>query len=108
MSFGKDSLAILLLLQEQHTPLDEVIFCSLEIEFQAIYDIQDRIKPVLEQRDIRLTEVKQDVPFLYNMLDMLREPVNAKKNSLHLGHGRCVGRTPASSMTGWDSSLQMC
>ena len=71
MSFGKDSLVILLLLREQHTPLGEVIFCSLEIEFQAIYDIQDRIKPVLEQRDIRLTEVKQDVPFLYNMLDML-------------------------------------
>ena len=84
VSFGKDSLAMLLLLLEQNTLLDEVIFYNPQMEFQAIYDIRDRIKPVLEQRGIRFTEVKPGVPFLYNMLE---RPVNSKKNGFHLGYG---------------------
>ena len=88
VSFGKDSLAMLLLLLEQKRPLDEVIFYNSEMEFQAIYDIRDRIKPVLEQRGIRFTEVKPGVPFLYHMLD---RPVNSKKNGFHLGYGWCGG-----------------
>ena len=76
VSFGKDSLAMLLLLLEQNTRLDEVIFYNSEMEFQAIYNIRDRIKPVLEQRGIRFAEVKPGVPFLYNMLD---RPVDSKK-----------------------------
>ena len=88
VSFGKDSLAMLLLLLEQNTLLDEVIFYNPQMEFQAIYDIRDRIKPVLEQRGIRFTEVKPGVPFLYNMLE---RPVNSKKNGFHLGYGWCGG-----------------
>ena len=88
VSFGKDSLAMLLLLLERNTRLDEVIFYNSEMEFQAIYDIRDRIKPVLAQRGIRFTEVKPGVPFLYNMLD---RPVNSKKNGFHLGYGWCGG-----------------
>lgn len=88
ISFGKDSLAMLLLLLERNTPLDEVIFYNSGMEFQAIYDIRDRIKLVLEQRGVRFTEVKPDVPFLYNMLE---RPVNSKKNGFHLGYGWCGG-----------------
>ena len=88
VSFGKDSLAMLLLLLEKNIPLDEVIFYNSEMEFQAIYDIRDRIKPVLEQRGIRFTEVKPGVPFLYNMLE---RPVDSKKNGFHLGYGWCGG-----------------
>ncbi len=76
VSFGKDSLATLLLLLEKKMPLDEVIFYNSEMEFDCIYHIRDRIKPVLEQRGIRFTEVKPGVPFLYNMLD---RPVDSKK-----------------------------
>ena len=50
VSFGKDSLAMLLLLLENEVPLDEVIFYNSGMEFQAIYDIRDRMKPILEQR----------------------------------------------------------
>lgn len=89
VSFGKDSLAMLLLLLEKKIPLDEVIFYDSGMEFQAIYDIRDRIKPVLEQRGIRFTEVNPGVPFLY---DMLEKPVNSKKNGFHLGYGWCGGR----------------
>ena len=50
VSFGKDSLAMLLLLLEKKMPLDEVIFYNSGMEFQAIYDIRDQMKPVLEDR----------------------------------------------------------
>ncbi len=88
VSFGKDSLAMLLLLLEKKMPLDEVIFYNSEMEFDCIYHIRDRIKPVLEQRGIRFTEVKPGVPFLYNMLE---RPVDSKKNGFHLGYGWCGG-----------------
>ena len=57
VSFGKDSLAMLLLLLERNIRLDEVIFYNSGMEFQAIYDVRDRVKPILEQRGIRFTEV---------------------------------------------------
>lgn len=88
VSFGKDSLAMLLLLLEKEKPLDEVIFYDSGMEFQAIYDIRDRVKPTLEQRGIRFTEVKPGVPFLY---DMLERPVNSKKYGFYLGYGWCGG-----------------
>lgn len=88
VSFGKDSLAMLLLLLEKKMPLDEVIFYNSGMEFQAIYDIRDRMKPILEQRGVRFTEVEPDVPFLYNMLE---RPVDSKKNGFHLGYGWCGG-----------------
>ena len=50
ISFGKDSLAMLLLLLERNTPLDEVIFYNSGMEFQAIYDIRDRTKGSGSQR----------------------------------------------------------
>ena len=87
VSFGKDSLAALLLLLENKVPLDEVIFYNSGMEFQAIYDIRDRMKSVLEQRGVRFTEVKPDVPFLY---DMLERPVSTKWGP-HLGYGWCGG-----------------
>lgn len=88
VSFGKDSLAMLLLLLEKEMPLDEVIFYNSEMEFQAIYDIRDRMRPVLEQRGIRFTEVKPDAPFLYYMLE---KPINSRKNGFHHGYGWCGG-----------------
>ncbi|MCI9579499.1 MAG: phosphoadenosine phosphosulfate reductase family protein [Oscillibacter sp.] len=88
VSFGKDSLAMLLLLLEKKMPLDEVIFYNSGMEFQAIYDIRDQIKPVLEQRGVRFTEVRPDASFLYNMLE---RPVDSKKNGFHLGYGWCGG-----------------
>ena len=69
-------------------PLDEVIFYNSDMEFQAMYDIRDRLKPVLEQRGIRFTEVKPDAPFLFYMLE---KPVNSRKNGFHRGYGWCGG-----------------
>ena len=74
---------MLLLLLERNIRLDEVIFYNSGMEFQAIYHIRDRMKPILEQRGIRFTEVKPDAPFLYYMLE---KPVDSKKNGFHLGY----------------------
>ena len=89
VSFGKDSLAMLLLLLERNIQLDEVIFYNSGMEFDCIYHIRDQIKPVLAQRDIRFTEVKPDVPILYYMLE---KPVNSQKNGFHLGYRWCGGK----------------
>ena len=79
---------MLLLLLEKRMPLDEVIFYNSGMEFQAIYDIRDRMKPALGQRGVRFTEVRPDASFLYNMLE---RPVDSKKNGFHLGYGWCGG-----------------
>jgi 3'-phosphoadenosine 5'-phosphosulfate sulfotransferase (PAPS reductase)/FAD synthetase len=41
VSFGKDSLAMLLLILEKKLPLDEVVFYDTGMEFKAIYKIWD-------------------------------------------------------------------
>ncbi len=58
VSFGKDSLAMLLLLLERHEPLDEVIFYDTGMEFEAIYTIRNHIKNLLVRNHIKYTELK--------------------------------------------------
>ena len=47
VSFGKDSLAMLLRLIEENKPLDEVVFYDTGMEFKAIYNIRDKVKQLL-------------------------------------------------------------
>lgn len=48
-SFGKDSLAMVLMLIERGLPLDEVVFYDTGMEFQAIYDLRDDMLPIFHQ-----------------------------------------------------------
>ncbi len=64
VSFGKDSLAMVLLILERGLPLDEVVFYDTGMEFKAIYDTRDRVLPILydhgffwEENGIRLYDV---------------------------------------------------
>lgn len=88
VSFGKDSLAMLLYLLENELPLDEVVFYDTGMEFQAIYIIRDKIKRVLRSRGIKFTELHPSEPFLYNML---KRPVYSQEKGKHLGYGWCGG-----------------
>lgn len=88
VSFGKDSLAMLLLLIEKSYPLDEVVFYDTGMEFQAIYNIRDMILPILNHHGIKYTELKPKEPFLYKMFE---KPVNGL-NGLHYGYSWCGGR----------------
>lgn len=89
VSFGKDSLAMLLRLIEEEKPLDEVIFYDTGMEFQAIYNIRDKIKPLLEQKAIKFTELKPKNPFLYTMFE---KPVKKRNGEIQYGYSWCGGR----------------
>lgn len=87
VSWGKDSLYMLLRLIEEGAPLNEVAFYDTGMEFQAIYNTRDRMLPTLAAHGIKYTEFHTKRPFLY---DMLEKPVNGK-NGFHLGYSWCGG-----------------
>ena len=89
VSFGKDSLAMLLMLLEKNYNLDEVIFYDTEMEFQAIYDIRDIIKGLLKKLNIKYTELKPTENFLYKMLE---KEVHKRDGTIQKGYGLCGGR----------------
>ena len=86
-SFGKDSLAMVLRLIEEDKPLDEVVFYDTGMEFQAIYNIRDKLLPLLAGKGIKYTELKPKV----NMEEMMTSyPINGL-NGVHYGYGWCGG-----------------
>ena len=48
---------MLLRLLEEEWPLDEVVFYDTGMEFRAIYDIRDRLVPILKEKGVRYTEL---------------------------------------------------
>lgn len=89
VSFGKDSLAMLLILIDRGYKLDEVIFYDTGMEFQAIYDIRDRVKIMLETINIKYTELKPKVPFVEKMLNIT---VHKRNGETQKGYGVCGGK----------------
>ena len=89
VSWGKDSLAMLLRLLEENKPLDEVVYFNNGMDFQAIYNIRDKVLPLLEQRNIKYTELKPKCNFLYQMFE---KPVKVGKKNEHKGYSWCGGR----------------
>lgn len=89
VSFGKDSLAMLLRLIEENIPLDEVVFYDTGMEFEAIYKIRNKIKSLLESKGIKFTELKPQCEFCYKMFDLV---VNKGKPNEHKGYSWCGGR----------------
>lgn len=91
VSFGKDSLYMLLRLIETGAPLDEVVFYDTGMEFQAIYDTRDAVLPLLAEHGISYKELTPppDCAFLYKMFD---KPVEGRTNGFHYGYSWCGGR----------------
>lgn len=88
VSFGKDSLAMLLLILEHNYPLDEVVFYDTGMEFKAIYNIRDKILPILEKLNIKYTELKPNKNFEEYMYN---NPRINKKGEYKKGYGWCGG-----------------
>ena len=84
VSFGKDSLAMLLKLLELKYPIDEVVFVDTGMEFQAIYDIEAKIKELLKQANIKYTKLELPRPFEYYMFEHI-------KKSGGIGYSWCGG-----------------
>lgn len=89
VSFGKDSLAMLLLLMEKGYKLDEVVFYDTGMEFKSIYDTRDKVKEMLKNKNIKYTELHPKIPFLHKMLDI---EVHKRDGSTQYGYGLCGGR----------------
>lgn len=85
VSWGKDSLAMLLRLIYENKPLNEVVFFDTGMEFQAIYNVRNAALGMLKIRGITYTELKPAKPFLYTMLD---KPVKGRDRK---GYGWCGG-----------------
>lgn len=88
VSFGKDSLAMLLLILEHNLPLDEVVFYDTGMEFQAIYNIRDKVIPLLIEKNIAYTELKPPMSFKDMMYN---NPRISRKGELKKGYGWCGG-----------------
>lgn len=86
VSFGKDSLAMLLMLIERNEPVDEVVFYDTGMEFQAVYDTRDKMLPFLRERGIKYTELRPSNDMEY---DMIERPVNERSGGKHNGYGWC-------------------
>lgn len=88
-SFGKDSLAMILRLIEENRPLDEVVFYDTGMEFQAIYNIRDKVVPMLKERGIKYTELSPRKTFNYMMFEV---PHKGKRDGIiRYGFGWCGG-----------------
>ena len=85
VSFGKDSLAMLLKLLELKYSIDEVVFVDTGMEFQAIYNIENKIKKLLEEKGIKYTRLQLDKSFEYYMFEH-------KVKSGKIGYSWCGGR----------------
>ena len=88
VSWGKDSLAMLLVLIEQKIQLDEVVFYDTGVEFAAVYHERDKMLPILAKRGIKSTELRPKRPFLY---DRLAKPVAHREGTTGRGYGWCGG-----------------
>lgn len=99
VSFGKDSLAMLLRLLEENRPLDAVVFYDTGMEFEAIYNLRDKIKKILDEKGIEFIELYPKESFLYSMLQ--RKIKYRNKNGFHYGYGWCGGPCR------WGTSLKL-
>ena len=88
VSFGKDSLAMLILIIKNKLPLDEVVFYDTGMEFNAIYNIRDKVKIWLNQLGIKYTELKPSMDFKDKMYSY---PHKSRKGDLKQGYGWCGG-----------------
>ena len=88
ISFGKDSLAMLLRLIEENKPLDEVVFYDTGMEFEAIYNIRDKVKKMLEEKNIKYVELKPNYNFEYKMFE---KPVKHRNGTVGKGYSWCGG-----------------
>lgn len=107
VSWGKDSLAMLLKLMETNAPLDEVVFFDTGMEFPAIYHTRDKTLPLLRECGIIYTELHPRNPMWWTMFcrhvnerkpQERPNPMNAAfadagmlPDGIHYGYGWCGG-----------------
>lgn len=89
VSWGKDSLAMLLMLIEKKWQLDSVVFFDTGKEFQAIYNTRDKMLPILQDHGIEYVEFHPDESFDYIMYE--KRKITKKTNEVKFGYSWCGG-----------------
>ena len=87
-SNGKDSLWMILELIRRKYPLDVVLFFDGGKEFQAIYDIWERVKKILDNSGIKWDVVRPDYDFDYCFSE---KKINTRDGSEKYGYSWCGG-----------------
>ena len=88
ISFGKDSLAMLLKLLELNYPLDEVVYFDIGVEFQSITNNAAKMKAILADKGIKFTILEPKEPFIYCMCE---KPVKKANGTIQSGYKWCGG-----------------
>lgn len=89
ISWGKDSVAMLLLIIKNKLPLNEVVFYDTGVEFDAIYKVRDIIiEKYLKPNNIKYTELKPNKTFMFKMLEYEHK---TRKGKIKRGYGWCGG-----------------
>ena len=88
ISFGKDSLAMLLKLLELNYPLDEVVYFDIGVEFQSIRNNAEKMKAILADKCIKFTILEPKEPFIYCMCE---KPVKKANGTIQRGYKWCGG-----------------
>lgn len=98
VSFGKDSLAMLLKLLEMNYPLDEVVYFDIGVEFDSIRNNAEKMKSLLADKGIEFTILEPREPFIYCMTE---KPVKKRNGELQCGYKWCGG------CARWGTSLKL-
>lgn len=87
-SFGKDSLAMVLILIEKGYPLDEVIFYDTGMEFQAIYNNCKKLSIILQNKNIQFSILQDEQSFSFKAFN---KEVHKKDGTITYGYDWCGG-----------------
>lgn len=98
VSFGKDSLAMLLKLLELNYPLDEVIYFDIGVEFDSIRNNAKRMSALLSDKGIKFTVLEPRDTFIYSMTE---KPVKKRNGDTQQGYLWCGG------CTRWGTTLKL-
>lgn len=88
LSGGKDSLAMVLRLMQEKRPITHVVFFDTGMEYQAVYNNIERIKPIVQAYGAEFVWLRPKVNFL---MKMLIRPVQSKSGGIHYGYDWCGG-----------------
>lgn len=88
VSFGKDSLAMLLKLIENNKQIDEVVFFDTQMEFGCIYNIKSKVEHLLREKGFKFTTLTNSKPFIHLMLE---HEINHRNGTSSCGYKWCGG-----------------
>ena len=86
---------MLLRLLEERYPLDAVVFYDTGMEFDAIYNIIEKVKPLLKDYGVEFVELYPEKLFSYSMLE--QKIKYRKKEGFHYGYGYPLYTLPCPS-----------